>query len=121
MNNNLPKSEYDLIELSRTDPNRLEQYIQNEEFELPLLTFAAEILGETENPKFIPTLLGLLDHKSPLAREGAILGLEYYLQENSNETIIKKLEEISTSDPSPGIRNVAEDVLFYVRLELSTP
>jgi HEAT repeat protein len=73
------------------------------------LTFAAEELGE-EAPEEIavPALLPLLEHKSPVVREGAIYGLAHHL---SNEKVKTKLDELAQKDTSPGVREAASDVL----------
>lgn len=72
------------------------------------LTFAAEVAGRTSNSQAVcTTLMPLLDHESPLVREGAIYGL----RNHADDIVVKKLKVLAQSDPSAAIRQVASDTL----------
>jgi HEAT repeat protein len=72
------------------------------------MTFAAEIAGTIANGQAVrAALTPLLDHESPLVREGAIYGL----RDHADETVEKKLASMAQDDPSPAIRRAAGDTL----------
>lgn len=72
------------------------------------LTFAAEAAGRTSNSQAVrTTLMPLLDHESPLVREGAIYGL----RDHADDIVVKKLNGLAQSDPSAAIRQAASDTL----------
>jgi HEAT repeat protein len=74
----------------------------------PALTFAAEIAGRTTVGQTVrAALLPLLDHESPLVREGAIYGL----REHADTGVIMRLRTLAESDSSPAIRQAASDTL----------
>ena len=52
--------------------------------------------------------LGLLNHPSALVREGALLGLSEHLD---HPGVRPALEQASHTDPSPGVRGLAQDLL----------
>ncbi len=79
------------------------------------LSFAAEYLGvcnKSPEPELESTIRAalrpLLDHPSPVVREGAIYGI-YFVE--TYETVIR-VKEIALSDPNPGVRMAAEDYLM---------
>jgi HEAT repeat protein len=80
--------------------------------EPPLLTYAAEYLGEIENEglaeRVVETLLRLTENSSALVREGAIYGLEDYLD---RPNVAERLTTIATTDPSAGVRAAAQEAL----------
>ncbi|MBO6936458.1 MAG: HEAT repeat domain-containing protein [Deltaproteobacteria bacterium] len=76
------------------------------------LSHAAEILGRgtascaaTSGVEFV--LTRLLEHPSPVVREGAVYGLGFHLSPAVRQT----LERLSHEDPSDGVREAAEEVL----------
>jgi HEAT repeat protein len=72
------------------------------------LTFAAEVAGRTSNSQALrATLMPLLDHESPLVREGAIYGL----RDHADDIVVKKLKVLAQSDPSAAIRQAASEAL----------
>lgn len=96
-------------ELASTNPNQLISLIRSGHLRPSDLTFAAEILGrDVRSATAQRTLLSLLEHPAPLVREGAIYGIFHYL--DSSE-IRRSLEALSLSDPSPGVRAAAQDML----------
>lgn len=96
-------------ELAASHPERLIQLIFNGGLRPSDLTFAAETLGRVaEGRPAIRALLALLGHNSSLAREGAIYGLSHRLDVPE---VREALALLSVSDPSPGVRDAASDVL----------
>jgi hypothetical protein len=94
--------------LAVDDPDRLLSLLEDAKLEPSMLTFAAEIAGRLlPSGSVTPVLLGLLEHPSPLVREGAIYGLA----EHAGDAIAERIQEIAKSDPSPGVRAAAADVL----------
>jgi HEAT repeat protein len=74
----------------------------------PALTFAAELAGRIDDSQAVrTTLTPLLEHESPLVREGAIYGL----RDHVDDIIVKRLTNLATTDPSPAIRQAARDTL----------
>lgn len=83
-----------LIALNRLDPSDL--------------TFAAEALGRSKIGSLVRySLKPLLQHSSPVVREGAIYGLQRHIDAN----IRRELEALATNDPSGAVRTAAEDAL----------
>jgi HEAT repeat protein len=73
-----------------------------------LLTHAAEIAGQhLPSATVVPVLLDLLNHPSPLVREGAVYGLVAH-EEGDVSAALRALAE---QDPSPGVRTAARDAL----------
>jgi hypothetical protein len=74
----------------------------------PALTFAAEIVGRTSDGQAVRAiLLPLLEHESALVREGAIYGL----RDHADDAVVRRIELLASSDPSPAIRQAARDTL----------
>lgn len=72
------------------------------------VAIAAEVLGEKcDSDKVVPTLLGVLHHPAPLAREGAIHGLAYHMTSVS----VAALREVAKLDPNATIRAIALEIL----------
>ncbi len=94
--------------LAANYPSELLKLVSSDLLSPPARTFAAEIAGSTSlGPAVRTALLPLLDHASPLVREGAIYGL----RKHADEAVIKKLKGLAASDPSPAIRQAAHDTL----------
>jgi hypothetical protein len=65
--------------LAQQDPNRLLRMLNSGDLEPALLTHAAETAGRhLASELVVPVLLKLLQHTSPLVREGAIYGLSHH-------------------------------------------
>ncbi|MBN2797737.1 MAG: HEAT repeat domain-containing protein [Deltaproteobacteria bacterium] len=100
--------------MAQDDPDRLLTLVRGAHLRPSLLTFAAEILGETHpshHPQAISTLLELLHHDSSLVREGALYGLARIgLSVKLDPRPIQALSD-PKQEPSPGVREAAEEVL----------
>jgi len=89
-------------------PNDLLKLVSGNVLSPPAMTFAAEIAGGTLlGPEVRMALLPLLDHVSPLVREGAIYGL----RQHADKTVLEKLRSLAVNDSSPAIRQAARDTL----------
>lgn len=86
--------------LEKEYPELLLDWVNSGELRPSQLTFAAENLGQI--PEALPILLDLLNHESPLVREGAVIGLA-----RLKDLIDDKVEVLANSDISPGVRHVA--------------
>lgn len=74
-----------------------------------LLTYAAEIAGcALPGGEVVPPLLRLLDHASPVVREGAIYGLADHA---TRADVNSRLADLARSDASPGVRAAAADMV----------
>jgi HEAT repeat protein len=94
--------------LAANYPSDLLKLISGNVLSPPAMTFAAEIAGRISLGQTVRTaLLPLLDHSSPLVREGAIYGL----RQHADATVVAKLRTIAMNDPSPAIRKAASDTL----------
>ncbi len=94
--------------LAANYPSELLKLVSSNLLSPPAMTFAAEIAGRTSlGPAVRAALLPLLDHASPLVREGAIYGL----RRHADAVVIRKLKAIAESDQSPAIRQAANDTL----------
>lgn len=83
-------------------------WLANNELPNSSLTYAAEYAKYVKDSEAVrKALVPLLNHPSPLVREGAIVGLEPHL----DKELKYRLEEMSENDPSEGVRMAAEDVL----------
>lgn len=77
----------------------LQSWIRSGELDEVDLSFAAEEIGK----RWSAELFTLLEHSSPVVREGAVLGLDHLAN-----NIRQKLEDIGKNDPSPGVRMAAQ-------------
>lgn len=106
-----PKSSEDEFEnMAEEDPERLARWIKSETLGPGRLTFAAEVLGNSElHPiEKQKALLPLLKHPHALAREGAVYGLESIIED---DTVRRRLKEVVESDSSQGVRSAAKEAL----------
>ncbi|MGN6109036.1 MAG: HEAT repeat domain-containing protein [Kofleriaceae bacterium] len=99
-------------DLARTDPKRLLKLISGNRLAFHDLTFAAEAAGKIAqaDDEVVHVLLPLLEHRSPLVREGAIYGLSPFA--TSRQWVMMRLECIAAKDPSPGVREAAREALY---------
>ena len=97
-------------ELVADSPLDLVQLLDDSSVPDTRLTFAAEILGRNSSEAIaVAPLIRLLGgHRSPLVREGAVLGLAYHLGRGNARAAI---ERAADRDPSPGVRRAASEVL----------
>lgn len=97
--------------LADDDPSRLAAWIASGDLSRAHLSHAAEALGAgTEGattPALIQILLRLLEHESPLVREGSVYGLAFHM----GSRVRSILGRVAKSDPSPGVRAAAAEVL----------
>jgi hypothetical protein len=94
--------------LAEQSPMRLLWLIRYGNLRPAQLTFAAEIAGSiADSAIVVPALLELLNHSSPVVREGAVYGLEKHLTTEVRE----RLRLVSEKDPSPAVRSAARDAI----------
>lgn len=94
--------------LAANYPSELLKLVSGGVLAPPALTFAAEVAGHTSSSAAVrAALLPLLEHKSPLVREGAIYGL----RDHADASVEEKLRALTKGDPSPAIRQAASDTL----------
>lgn len=97
----------------RLDPSKLLGMIASGELRPGVLTWAAEVAGKIpDSGSVIPVLLKLLDHASPMVREGAIYGLASHM----SEEVIARIIAISQTDPVPEVMEVAKGALEAHRI-----
>jgi hypothetical protein len=96
--------------LARTDPAELLSIVRHDRAADSRLTFAVEILGEhVRQPWVAGALLEIVaSHRSPLVREGAVLGLSHHMERLG---VRDALRARAAGDPSPGVRATAQDIL----------
>ena len=96
--------------LARLSPEELIDIIRKGKAPATRLTYAAEILGRDVGTRAATNaLLDILEsHRSPLVREGAVLGLAYHLDRFG---VRHGLQRIVEQDPSPGVRRAAQEAL----------
>jgi len=90
------------------DPDRLIAALQSGDLDPPVLTFGAEAAGALPTERIAPVLLRLLEHPSPLVREGAVYGITSH---TAFDGVAKKLRQMAATDPSPGVRMAAREVV----------
>lgn len=95
--------------LSTADPALLVDWVERGGLGAPSLTFAAEALGRSPAEVAVPCLLKLLEHESPLVREGAIYGAAAFTE--GRPEVLAKLRELAERDASPTIRETAREAL----------
>lgn len=94
--------------LVEEDPRELVRMIESGDLRPSDLTHAAEIAGRIPDSDLVrPALVRLLNHASPLVREGAIYGLVPHW----SAEVATQLQLMSGDDPSPGVREAASEVL----------
>lgn len=99
--------------LALKDPQALIELLRGELMNQPhLLTYAAEAAGLMEFSHAIEPLLGLLEHREAVVREGAIYGLMPHLAYSlPARDALRRLAEL---DSSPGVQAAARDALANV-------
>lgn len=97
--------------LGKEDPARLAYWMLFGKLGRAHLSYAAEALGrETEDAPgqaVVDVLTRLLEHESPLVREGVVYGLSYH----RSPAVDRMLGRIAAEDASPGVREAAADIL----------
>ncbi len=98
-----------LKSMARQTPHGLIRLIGQGGLKPPDLTFAAEAAGEiSDSGLAVAALLPLLEHGSPLVREGATYGLARHL---SSLDVVSRLQQLVTDDSSPGVRQAIKETL----------
>lgn len=108
-----PLSEQRLEDLAFKDPERLLGLVGKGDLPVPLLTFAAEALGQVP-PAYYPQasqlLRRLLAHAHAVVREGAVYGIAGIAERSP--TVLEFLRPLAgPGEPSPGVRAAAAEVL----------
>ena len=97
--------------LAKEDAARLASWILFGRLGRAHLSYAAEALGRetegTEGQAVVLVLTRLLEHESPLVREGAVYGLSYH----RSGAVDRVLRQVERDDASPGVREAAADIL----------
>jgi hypothetical protein len=96
--------------LAENDPERLFEDLTSGALPPSALTFAAEWAGRTRTSQAAAILLSLLEHPSPLVREGAVYGLEHVL-EHRGVVAALRAHATEAAERSPGVRDAAREVL----------
>ena len=100
------------------DPARLISWIADGSLPPHFLTYAAEYAGSIPDSEVVRgALVPLLDHPQPIVREGAIIGLSRYLDDDRTHIdppTIVRLRVMAANDPSPGVRRSAAGALEEV-------
>jgi hypothetical protein len=92
--------------LAEVAPEQLLALVQGTWLAVGHLTLAAEVVGGIrEATAALRVLRNLLHHRSPMVREGAVLGLGRIDQDEAR----RLLTDVAHNDPSPGVRRAAED------------
>lgn len=92
--------------LASEDPARLVAWLPA--LSAPDLTHALEALGTADAELALPALTEMVrEHPKSYVREGALYGLERL----SSQEALAEIARSSTHDPSPGIREVAAEIL----------
>lgn len=93
--------------LAARAPASLVALLQSQALAPSALTFAAEVAGDLADDRVLAALVKLLDHASPVVREGAIYGLA----KQPIDAYRKRLGVMALHDPSPGVRDAAREVI----------
>lgn len=95
---------------------RLDLLSRNAIADIAELSFVAEDVGQVVAHRHqyleeiaVPVLLALLNHASPLVREGAIYGLADFASRRPE--VARALMRLGWADPSPGVRDAANEAL----------
>ena len=105
-------SEDYFLELSRTNPQELLALVRDDRLTPPDMTFAAELLGETELAEAKQVLMAMVRRSvDPLSREGGIDGLSWLIGVEDDRDLREFLAEIAEHDEDPYIRSLARGYL----------
>lgn len=103
-----------LTVLARNNPEELARLLITQTSNSALLSFGIEALSEEPIEEFIilPVLQLLLKHVNAIVREGAIIGVSsFYANSKPPQDILDRLSFMSTSDPSPFIKEYSKSIL----------
>jgi hypothetical protein len=96
--------------LAEHEPERLLEDVTSGALPPSALTFAAEWAGRTRTSQAALILRGLLEHPSPLVREGAVYGLEHLLGQPGVVSALRA-HAMETGERSAGVRDAVREVL----------
>ena len=87
-------------------------FLTEDRFTPPYLTFAAEIAGRAVRGQEIVSILGrLIEHESALVREGAVYGSRYHINDSPEMRERVKRHTDPSIEHSPGVRSAARAAL----------
>ena len=107
-------SDNQLKALANTNPKELVRILSSPHTDTNTLTFGIEILGgEVDDESLVlPVLKKLLKHINAIVREGAVIGVQaFYIKSKPPQEILDRLTVMSSSDPSPAIKDLTQDLL----------
>lgn len=107
-------SETQLKTLAQSNPKELVRILTSPNADTHMLTFGAELLGAevADEEVVLPALRRLLKHVNAVVREGAMAGVaSFYLEKKPPQDIVDKIRVMSTTDPSPTIKEYATALL----------
>lgn len=107
-------NETQLKSLAQSNPKELARILTSPNANTRMLTFGAEILGEEVRDEEIvlPVLRQLLKHVNAIVREGALIGATaFFIDRIPPQDILDKLKMMSSSDPSPAVKDTAKQLL----------
>lgn len=107
-------SEVQLTKLAQEDPAYLSKLLSNPHTNINTLTFGIEILAsESQDEKlFLDPAKMLLKHVHAVVREGACLAIAtFYVDKTPPQDVIDRLKWLSSSDPSPAVKETAASYL----------
>jgi len=92
---------------SNLAPGEIVKRIEQGSMSAPQLVNAIESLANTDDGFVVVTLKQLLAHDSSIVREAAVEALGAH----GSDDVLELLREIAHGDPSPGVRQAAQDVI----------
>lgn len=107
-----PRTVEEMQGLAAEDPVELTRWMLSPSFraDAVLLSDAAEALAFAHQSGLVlPLLLDLSRHARPFVRESAIVGMVPHL--GLSLAARDRIREMAASDPSPGVKTVAQDVV----------
>jgi len=107
-------SQDQLKKLAENDVTKLIKILNNPSSDTYTLTMGAEILGEeiSDEAISVPIFKKLLKHINAVVREGAIIGImALFSDKRLPEDILNMVRDIFNNDPSPALKEYAEDIL----------
>lgn len=107
-------SENQLSSLAKNNPKELSRILTSSNIHVNVLTFGAEILGgEVKDESLIlPVFRILLKHINATVREGTLIGISaFYTEGKPPQDILDRLKVMSMSDPSPTLKEQAQDLV----------
>ena len=107
-------SDNQLKTIANTNPKELIRILNSPHTDINTLTFGIEILGGevSEEELVLPVIRKLIKHVNAVVREGALIGIQaFYTASKPPQDILDKLSIMKDVDPSPAIKDLANDLL----------